>query len=160
MEHLPHVENPAYAIPTIPYLGHIVAYDRRGFHEFPERQGWIVHNSTDLRDLGRNIQEGPRNTNLALQTPENLAAFVQAWLFFGVLDETLNVILDLNVSLEDFKDARDGQMFLTTRRLRRHIEDWQDKCYDLHVTKVTTKVTTGYDGKGRSSEARAPYYVM
>jgi hypothetical protein len=33
-------------------------------------------------------------------------------------------------------------------------------CYDLHVTKVTTKVTTGYDGKGRSSEARAPCHVM
>ena len=127
MEHLPHVENPAYAIPTIPYLGHTVAYDRRGFHEFPERQGWTVHNSTDLRDLGRNIQEGPRNTNPALQTPENLAAFVQAWLFFGVLDETFNVILDLNVPLEDFRDARDGQLFLTTRKLRRHIEDWQDK---------------------------------
>ena len=127
MEHLPDVENPAYDIPTIPYLGNIVAYDGRGFHEFPERQGWTVHNSIALRDIGRNIQEGPRNTNPALQTPEILAAFVQAWLYFGVLDEVFNVILGLNVSLEDFKDVRDGQMFLTTSQLRRHLEDWQDK---------------------------------
>jgi hypothetical protein len=34
------------------------------------------------------------------------------------------------------------------------------KYYNLYITKVTTKVTIGYNRKGRSSEARASYYVI
>ncbi len=56
---------------------------------------------------------------------------MQAWLYFGVLDELFNVILDLNVSLSDFIDIRDGQPFLTTSQLRRHIRSWEDKQYEI-----------------------------
>jgi hypothetical protein len=126
MEHLPYIEDPAFTLPSVPYLGDLIAYDGCGFHGFPRRHGWIV---TD--NLYRFERDAPRNIDPALQTPENLAAFVQAWLYFGVLHELFNVILDLNVSLEDFTNARDGQVFLTTSQLRRHIRSWEDKQGDI-----------------------------
>jgi hypothetical protein len=127
MDHLPAIEDAAYPLPEIPYLGHIISYDGQGFYSFPKRHGWTL-------DLSQK-ERGPFHEDDSLSTPDNIAALLQAWLFFGVLDEIFSVVLGLQISLEDFVETRSGQASITTKHLRRYIDQWmwaQDKIDEVH----------------------------
>jgi hypothetical protein len=127
MEHLPEIKDPAYPLPNIHYLGHIIEYDENGFFDFPQRHGWsLYHPMTYGFHAIRRHNEGPRHVNPEFQTPENIAALVQAWLFFGVLHEIFNTILGLDLPLQEFIEIRDGGKFISTRELRRYLKYWEE----------------------------------
>jgi hypothetical protein len=127
MDHLPVIEDAAYPLPEIQYLGHIISYDGQGFYNFPERHGWTL-------DLSQR-ERGPFHEDDSLSTPDNIAALLQAWLFFGVLDEVFGVVLGLQISLGDFVETRSSQASITTKHLRRYIDQWrwaQDEIDEAH----------------------------
>lgn len=127
MEHLPEINDPAYPLPSIHYLGHVIEYDEKGFFDFPQRHGWSLYHPMKYGFHAiRRHNEGPRHVNPEFQTPENIAALVQAWLFFGVLHEIFNTILGLDLPLQEFIEIRDGGKFISTRELRRYIRYWEE----------------------------------
>ena len=127
MEHLPEISDPAYPLPNIRYLGHVIEYDEKGFFDFPQRHGWSLYHpmKSGLNGMRRHT-EGPRHVNPETQTPENIAALIQAWLFFGVLHEIFNTILGLHLPLQEFVEIRDGEKSISTKKLRLYLSRWED----------------------------------
>ena len=111
---------------TVPYLCASSPYDRLGFWTYPQRHGWIVH-ITDTachvlcppgrchQALGEDSGEDAREPNLPIFSrvdetevqATDKAAFLQAWLFFGVLDE-VSALCGLEIDV--------GKEFLTPGR--------------------------------------------
>ena len=110
MDHLPSIEDPAYPWPKVPCLCRVEDYDFKGMIGFPEREGWIID-----RRLG------PVRTSGVVASPEAQGAFVQAWLFFGLLADFFKVC-ELEVDMQDFI-WREGELsFATTRLLKNHLD--------------------------------------
>lgn len=82
------------------------------FRSFPEEAGW----STELLLLG----------DLQDRSGDKAMAFVQEWLFFGVLYHVLSAA-GVPVRHEDFirKDAGDGSYWVTTASLPQYMEAWK-----------------------------------
>ena len=123
MEHLPEVQDQAYPTPQIPYLGDLIQYDQAGFNDFPARHGWTFPNRKSGDDLISQPQ--PYNVDPNLSTPKYVAAVIQAWLFYGVLDEVFNRVLGVDLHLEDFvRRNEDDEQVITTKDLPRYLDKW------------------------------------
>ena len=104
MDHLPHL-NPSNAI-EVPCIVEKV-YDGQDFYTYPARNGW------SMQDLLKG--------NLESRTPEETAAFLQSWLFFGILVE----VIPIPVKMDDFIQKGLERSFITTKHLARYVRDWQ-----------------------------------
>ncbi|KAK0437971.1 uncharacterized protein EV420DRAFT_153676 [Desarmillaria tabescens] len=128
----PHVPPRPEFIPfTIPYLCMSKPYDGKDFWSYPERCGWIV----DAKDTqchvlcppgacidDMDMEELPKDTQLqifsrsdgSVVVASDKIAFLQAWLFFGVLTEVSDLCgLDIDLATEFFLE--DGSV--STARL-------------------------------------------
>lgn len=113
MDHIPEVSDPIYPPLQIPYLvdyGRGYRYHYLGFPGYPERCGWST------QELCRPNSARDRQDQLA---------FLQLWLFFGLLADVLNLgPEDLQHGLEsEFStNSSTGSRILSTERLSFHIE--------------------------------------
>ena len=84
------------ALPSfrIPYTGGVL-YDSEGFYSFPRRAGWY------MRADGQWIAKGKASIARRSGPLSSLAAFLQAWLFFGLMEEVMGLSVHLNP--EDFR---------------------------------------------------------
>ena len=107
MDHLPHPSQSAYGHIKVPYLDGFV-YDNGGFTEYPSRMG-----IDKVRLFAGDFDE---------HSPNILAAFLQSWLFFGMMSEAFGT----HVELADFVvDENDGEKFVTTENsLRPYMQRW------------------------------------
>lgn len=64
--------------------------------DFPKRHGW------DIEKIIEGNYEG--------KTPAQVAAFLQGWLFFGLITS----VIDCEIKIEDFTVYDDGRAFVTT----------------------------------------------
>ena len=85
MDHFSTIHNPVYPPIKVPVLGSRIkryTYDHQGFYGYPERAGFAL----SLLRI-RTIPEG--------KTSEDVASFLQAWLFFfgGVVRRVLSILL-------------------------------------------------------------------
>lgn len=125
MDHIPSNSNPHNPI-SVPYLGG--SYDNAEcFSTFLSRK------EIDLEAL----QAGPQVSNLRL---DHEAKTLQAWFFFGMLRE----VLQLEIVEADFIQVKDGRRWMTTRnqqwqrrqqeQLKRiTLKDSQDRCGTIIV---------------------------
>lgn len=97
MDHLPTPPKPAHASLRIPYL-HGPVYDNLGFADYPERMGW---------DGSKLCYRGPRSLTGRPRSEEE--AFLQSWLYFGVLLDALKVC-GVPVHVADFLCDGDGSL--------------------------------------------------
>ena len=114
MEHLG--EGIASHLPRVPY---IVAYqyDYKGFPTFPDRAGRCQHGGR--WELSDETHSCPQPGPLACA-----AAFLQAWLFFGLLAEVLGPGAQLR--LEEFYVQDDhGSWWITTKNLPGYLDAWK-----------------------------------
>lgn len=117
MEHL--AGGTISCLPKVPYIVEY-SYDSRGFHSFPSRAGWFTTEDGRWerhdKDKGR-IRLGPLGS---------VAAFLQSWLFFGLLVEVLGP--DAQVNPIDFR-KQDGHGYwrITTAKLPTYIREWRDR---------------------------------
>lgn len=86
-------------------------YDPNSFLVYPESEGWRLHHDYRLELHGS--QGAPR---------QDLAAFLQSWLFFGLIGATIQV--DGRPVLREDK-LRDGE-FLVTNNLAAAFREWVD----------------------------------
>ncbi|KAK0215648.1 hypothetical protein IW262DRAFT_1320923 [Armillaria fumosa] len=105
---------------TIPYLCVSKPYDGKDFWLYPERCGWIVHVKDTqchvlcppgvcldhgmVKDTWKDIRPPMfSRSDGSLVVASDKAAFLQAWLFFGVLTEVSNLCgLDIDLATEFF----------------------------------------------------------
>ena len=114
MEHLG--EGIASHLQRVPYIV-TYPYDYKGFHTFPDRVSPCEHGGRWERSSGTHTcpQPGP----LACA-----AAFLQAWLFFGLLAEVLGPGAQLH--LEDFFVHDDhSSWWITTQKLPGYLDAWK-----------------------------------
>jgi hypothetical protein len=121
MDHLP-LPSDDFAHPPIeiPYLcNNGYMYDDLGFLTYPDRAGIDIHK---LRD-----------NNLDLQELQDLAPFLQAWLWFGLLGETLQVGSRENrdqriaSTKESFTYTRDGRPFISAKEIYKIVRRVREK---------------------------------
>lgn len=103
MDHLPVVKEPVHEVPLVPYLG--TTYDGGTFQDFPCRQGW----SLDLISKG----------NYTGHHEHEVKGFLQAWLFFGLLVDTMNIPVDTK------RFVSDCGRHITTITLPRLLRRWK-----------------------------------
>ncbi|CUS13589.1 unnamed protein product [Tuber aestivum] len=113
---LPDVLQPGTPLPEIPSLCEPNSYDKEGFFDFPTRRGWYI----DFAE-----SSGPQRINRdEVPSAADKGAFLQSWLFFGMMYEVLR-LLNVEVDLEDFvvRDGDGTRRCITTYPLRRYFAD-------------------------------------
>jgi hypothetical protein len=115
MEHLLFTGAPAPIV--FPYLC-TEDWDGGDFLTYPQRKGWEIQ-PWDSWD-----RELPLDT--AGHTFNEIATFLQTWLFFGLLESVLGV----KVPKEDFTCLKEvgkvgHQVVITTKRLKHYLEEWR-----------------------------------
>ena len=102
MDHLPPVSKPHKPI-AVPYLGGV--YDNKNFARYPNRQNL---------DVGR-LQQG----DLQGASAADVESFLQAWLFFGMMME----FMDMEIEPTDFLRTDDSnEKYITTERLPQYLQ--------------------------------------
>lgn len=97
----------------MPYLVK-TKYDLQGFHSFPNRAGWQIE-----EDGLFHRTPGVTHHN----TEQDLSAFLQAWLFFGLLTEVLG--LSEHIDIDDFTFCNEyGDWVVHTKKLPAYIRTW------------------------------------
>lgn len=108
MDHLPHALEPDLPCPKVPYLEGYV-YDDGGFTGYPTRMGF-----DKKRYLAGDFTEQP---------PAITAAFLQSWLYFGMMGEVFGTHVELDDFVVKCDQSRDS--FITTKdTLLPCIERW------------------------------------
>ena len=124
MEHVATPVNPISPPPDIPYLcgtyddegfHHLPGrmYDGKGFHQFPERMGWTAVSHGEHHYLLRGDDEEGND--------EYEAAFIQAWLFIGLLAEILSTY-GVPLRLSHVLDFRQNRLFVSTALLPQYLD--------------------------------------
>lgn len=108
LDHLPHVEDPAYIPVKVPFLG--VLYDGSDFSTYPQSKGW------DTEQL--------LSGWLGERLGADAESFLQSWLFFGALSEVFGTV-GIELDQEDFvRSDASGNKWITTRARRDYITLW------------------------------------
>jgi hypothetical protein len=117
MEHLG--EGIAAHLTRVPYIVEAeFQYDYGGFHTFPDRVGWRLGHGGRWERFGE-IQSCPRPGPLG-----SAAAFLQAWLFFGLLAEVLGP--NAQLICKDLRVPDDhGSWWITTKDLPLYLHEWK-----------------------------------
>ena len=116
MDHIPDEDGIRLAL-KIPYLCQDIHYDGQGWHTFPERCGypWL---SFELLTVQGIEQHQPDHSQ------DDLQAFVQAWLYFGLLE----AVLGQRYQHVDFIERdRDGHSWISTRAALQWDYKWKEK---------------------------------
>ncbi|KAF9631113.1 hypothetical protein BFW01_g1975 [Lasiodiplodia theobromae] len=104
---------------SIPYLGS--EFDGGDFFTFPDRQGWDVSSWEYVEPEESEFDMNGRSL-------EEMAAFLQTWLFFGLL----SAFLGDKCSPNDFiRTDEAGNKFITTKMLDRYLEEWRQRIKGL-----------------------------
>ena len=81
--------------------------------DYPESNGWFI---------GPGPSAGIKRLDGTIATPRQVAAFLQEWLFFGLLNDALKVA-GVQVELTDFvREDATTEAVITTRHLRRYLD--------------------------------------
>ncbi|KAL1634662.1 hypothetical protein SLS58_010561 [Diplodia intermedia] len=115
MDHLLVPKDPVRSPPRIRYYC-FEEYDRGDFITYPERQGWTQEKLFTRTTWTEVDSVGGRGAAAA-------AAFLQQWLFFGLLHEAFGP----DVNFQDYIDEANGMKYIHTRNLLSHADDLVEK---------------------------------
>ena len=111
MDHLPLPHNPASPPLKVPFVC-TEEYDRGPFLTYPQRQGWQILHPKHRILLLHDGAEPCRSEK---------AAFIQTWIYFGLLNEAVGPRYKTACFIED---GLCGKKFLTAVHLERIIQKW------------------------------------
>ncbi|KAL8789545.1 MAG: hypothetical protein Q9195_006772 [Heterodermia aff. obscurata] len=108
--------------PCYPIAG---AYDEKGFSGYPERMGWTL----DIQLIESQEYIRIYREDGSIPDKAELAAFLQAWLFMGMLTEVMRgfgqgVRIESDFIRWDGGTSGEGRRVFTLILLDRHLEDW------------------------------------
>jgi hypothetical protein len=113
MDHLQVVKDPAFPPIEVPYLC-TEEYDGLEWESYPERQGWHMNHLVNADFSGKPTKE--------------TAAMLQTWLYFGVLQETLRITIDMK---DWVCENERGQRVINSTSLPQRLEDWENSVLSL-----------------------------
>ena len=121
MDHLPVISDAATAPDDVEYaVFGSWKYDNSGLTAFPLRAGFSYR-----KGIGKYSRENyTLITDTISQTSAERIAFIQSWLFFGVLIETF-ARLEISLDLHDFVTMTDGRAYLTLQSLEKYMLQWE-----------------------------------
>ena len=123
MDHLPVVEDAAFPPDeVICMVSDSWQYDRSGLTRFPLRIGFFFD-----KGIGKYSRKNfVLNTEKEkiVRSPAEKNAFIQSWLFFGVLTEVF-ATLEIPYNISDFVTLKNGCKFLSLRRLEKYMSTWE-----------------------------------
>jgi len=98
---------------SVPYLVQ-APYCGDDYHSFPEREGWALGEDGLWSRIGAaEVAGGPNDQS-------SLEAFLQSWLFFGLLTEVVG-----SITIEDFMyQSSHGDWYVTTEKLPQYLSSW------------------------------------
>jgi Heterokaryon incompatibility protein (HET) len=101
---------------VVPCLCTITETRQPFFFDYPECKEWFI---------GHSPSAGIKRANGTVPNPTQVPAFLQEWLFFGLLKDALK-IARVHTELTDFVSRRDesDDFIVTTRHLRRYLDQW------------------------------------
>ena len=124
MEHLPQRNGQAKSIfPAIPYLCQ-ERYDGGPFLDYPNRSGLPDINTSGNDRLTAHLSSVSRRF-LETALPAALEAFLQNWLFFGLLNEVLGDLYRHEDFITTSSDSENEKIIVTTANLITRLEDWE-----------------------------------
>ena len=127
MDHLPQVHDPALPPLKVLCLCDPTDYDKRGFLEYPKRSGWSFDRSRGPVKISNEGVPPP---------PEEVAAFLQVWLFFGLLHDVLK-LGGVEVDLDECSRWEGDRRLVSTLCLRKYLDEWASREGNLSpVTKL------------------------
>ncbi|KAK3045573.1 hypothetical protein LTR09_012857 [Extremus antarcticus] len=142
MDHLPVPANPTLGVLKIPYLCTSL-YDGASFAGYPARHGWelSVRRGSDVVPVEGSSGETARTTdservmtqNGEPATKEAAAEFLQTWLYFGLLSETLGSLWQPDMQLQFFVEDADGNKWLSTQVFEDIVVRWADKMAEIPI---------------------------
>ncbi len=106
MDHIPSIPDPHNPI-SVPYLG----------GSYGNAECFSTYLSQEKIDLEA-LQAGPRADNLQV---DHEAKTLQAWFFFGMLRE----VLQLEIVEAEFIQVKDGRRWMSTRNLKGYLNRWK-----------------------------------
>ena len=117
MEHLLGAKHGAAPI-RVPFIAE--SYDHGEFLTFPARCGWNISTWKDVSATATRFDQNDRSL-------EEVASFLQTWLYVGLLVSALGK----DLPLDDFIDRNEStQPVISTRLLGLHIEKWRKQVDD------------------------------
>ncbi|KFY15519.1 hypothetical protein V492_01942 [Pseudogymnoascus sp. VKM F-4246] len=123
MDHLLLPRNPISEPMKVPILS-LENYDHGDFNTYPERQGWGTRTVAEWK--------------LIFQTPPpELAAFLQRWLYFGLLEFISNTKIDIASSFVS-QDHNQDYPILTTEKLPIFISKFSGRHFESKVIAFST----------------------
>ncbi|ERF75247.1 hypothetical protein EPUS_00039 [Endocarpon pusillum Z07020] len=121
MEHL--LFTGATAPIVIPYFC-TEDWDSSDFLTYPKRKGWDL-TAWEPSDGEFKLDTGGRSF-------EEISAFLQTWLFFGLLESVLGIRIPREDFIRQKKAGKDEkQVVITTRKLKHYLEDWRRRMAEL-----------------------------
>lgn len=122
MEHLPHPQNPYQPIVCKHLEGD--DYGSLDFFRYPTEAGVDI-NLVSSGDFGNDL------------TPRQVEAFLQSWLFFGLIKQVLNPSIQQSEFLR--ADSTNSRAYLCTVSLHDHISKWKASYDSLPTSEQTAK---------------------
>jgi hypothetical protein len=132
MEHL--LFTGATAPIVIPYFC-TEDWDGSDFLTYPERKGWDI--------IAWEPSDGEHKLDTGGRSFEEVSAFLQTWLFFGLLESVLGIKIPREDFIRPKEDEKDEQQeVITTRKLKHYLEDWRRRMAE--VTKEEKDCTADF----------------
>ena len=122
MDHLPVPADATLPRPRVPLV--CEGYDGGKYLEYPNRTSWTHAASGQRTPFWYRESLNPSNTGA-------LEAFLQAWIFFGLLHHVLGPE-HLFVHSEFIEAAEDGSKFVHTRNLSKRLQEWASQLKQRH----------------------------
>ncbi|RFU25417.1 hypothetical protein B7463_g10930, partial [Scytalidium lignicola] len=145
MDHLPKLQDPYHAHISIPFLGK-APLEGQGFWDYPATQGFNVEelmNGLTTRGVYLGLLKYPRRNGVF--DYGELAAFFQAWWYFGMLNEVLGVAVDLNDFLQPNIREAQGEITtpdvrITTKKLEIYLHEWRKRLEKLPKEEIIRRL--------------------
>ena len=119
MDHLPLVHDAVAPPDEVEYMTNW-EYDGSGLMEYPLRFTYVFKKGRGKYSRENYTLNGEDFSN----TSREKTAFIQSWLFFGVLIEVFRV-LKMHLDVNDFIREKGGRRYLTMGLLENYITQWQ-----------------------------------
>ena len=125
MDHLPAIEDAAAAFPldeVVCMVSRSWQYDGSGLTRFPLRAGFFFEKGIGKYSR-KNFVLNTEKEKIVKTSAEKIA-FIQSWLFFGVLTDVF-VTLGISFNISDFVSQRNDCKVLSLRPLERYVSTWE-----------------------------------
>ena len=114
-------ERPPFPTIRVPYTCSSCPYDNEGFFKFPQRSQWVIQYDQAAREQWQKLLL--RKNDGTDRSYTEKVAFLQAWLFFGVLTDVMQ-LFGVSIRTEKLLVEHQGLLMVSTGALHEYGHAW------------------------------------